>query len=170
MMMEKSDVNYLEALRIAIDLEKEGYRFYEMLLEKSNDGKVKDAFKYLADKEKEHIELFENLYHMSEDTPMSEEVFLNRSAGENLRKIAALEVFPIEEAEALTEKADEFDVLKIGMKVEERTIQFFSELIKEDKNEERRRTFEVLLMEEEEHLKTLKDVHESLGLILGGQA
>ena len=60
------DFSIVETLKIARKLEKEGIRFYETLLEKTQDPSVKEVCRYLLDEEKDHLRLFEKLLE-SED-------------------------------------------------------------------------------------------------------
>ncbi|MEE9585146.1 MAG: ferritin family protein, partial [Candidatus Brocadiales bacterium] len=52
-------INDDEALRIASNLEKEGYSFYSTAARKAKDSKSKLMFKQLAEAEEKHLSHFE---------------------------------------------------------------------------------------------------------------
>ncbi len=50
-----------ELVEIAIGIERNGAIFYDSLVNSTQDVMVRGAYKYLADKEREHIEVFHNM-------------------------------------------------------------------------------------------------------------
>ena len=44
-----------EIIEIAIEIEKNGVKFYQALMESAKTDRVKELFSYLADAEKQHI-------------------------------------------------------------------------------------------------------------------
>ncbi len=57
-----------DAVKVALDFEKEGYRFYEKAAEGAGEEKEKKLFEILTVEEKRHYELLENTYRFLEDT------------------------------------------------------------------------------------------------------
>lgn len=57
-----------EAVKIALDFEKEGYRFYEEAAREAAEDKEKKLFEVLAVEEKRHYELLENTHRFLENT------------------------------------------------------------------------------------------------------
>ena len=57
-----------EAVKIALDFEKEGYHFYEKAAMRATEDKEKKLFEALAVEEKRHYELLENTHRFLEDT------------------------------------------------------------------------------------------------------
>jgi len=58
----------LEALRVAMDMERAGEKFYEKSLAEAKTDKEKALFKRLIEEEKEHYAMFSNTYSHLSDT------------------------------------------------------------------------------------------------------
>jgi rubrerythrin len=58
----------LEAFRIALQMEKEGYDFYDKAVTLAGSEKEKDLFKRLAQEERQHYKIFENTLTYLKDT------------------------------------------------------------------------------------------------------
>jgi rubrerythrin len=69
-MMErvKATTDEMEAVRIALDFEKEGYEFYIKASEAAADEKEKKLFTRLSNEEKRHYHLLENTHRFLQDT------------------------------------------------------------------------------------------------------
>ncbi|HUW34343.1 MAG TPA: ferritin family protein [Planctomycetota bacterium] len=63
-----SDTDDVKALRIALDLEKEGYKFYGQAAANAANRNVTDVYKTLQKEENEHIEFLQNTLSFLEDT------------------------------------------------------------------------------------------------------
>ena len=57
-----------EAVKIALDFEKNGYHFYEKSASEAPEGKEKELFEVLAREEKQHYELLENTHRFLDNT------------------------------------------------------------------------------------------------------
>jgi len=58
----------LEAFKIAMEMEREGKKFYEQSLQAAKTDKEKALFKRLIEEEQQHYEMFENTYSHLSDT------------------------------------------------------------------------------------------------------
>jgi rubrerythrin len=58
----------LDAFRIAMEMEKEGGKFYQASLEAAKTDKEKALFKRLIEEERQHYEIFANTYSHLSDT------------------------------------------------------------------------------------------------------
>src|SRR3990167_726423 len=58
----------LEALRIAMDTEKEGYQLYQQLAQQATTSEEKVFFEFLVGEEKQHFQLLQNTYTYFSDT------------------------------------------------------------------------------------------------------
>lgn len=58
----------LEAFKIAMDMEREGKKFYQKSFETAKTEKEKALFKRLIEEEQQHYEMFENTYSHLSDT------------------------------------------------------------------------------------------------------
>jgi len=58
----------LDAFKIAMEMEKEGEKFYQKSLEEAKTDKEKALFKRLIEEERQHYEIFSNTYSHLSDT------------------------------------------------------------------------------------------------------
>jgi rubrerythrin len=58
----------LEALKVAMEMEREGEKFYQQSLAAATTEKEKALFRRLADEEKQHYAMFANTYNHLSDT------------------------------------------------------------------------------------------------------
>jgi rubrerythrin len=58
----------IEAVKIALDFEKEGYDFYEKAAREAEDEKEKRLFEVLTAEERKHYEILDNTYTFLKDT------------------------------------------------------------------------------------------------------
>ncbi|RMG03233.1 MAG: rubrerythrin [Nitrospirae bacterium] len=57
-----------EAIKIALDMETEGYKYYQEAAEKAEDPKEKTLFEVLSKEEERHYQILNNTYSFLEDT------------------------------------------------------------------------------------------------------
>ena len=50
-----------ELVNIAIGIEKRGIAFYDIMTKSTKNAATRDVFKYLANMEKEHAQIFQNM-------------------------------------------------------------------------------------------------------------
>jgi len=60
--MNIGNFNDIEALKIAINMEKEGLSFYTAMKENTRNAETKEIFSQLAEEEKDHLSTFQNIY------------------------------------------------------------------------------------------------------------
>jgi rubrerythrin len=141
------DFNTVEALKIARKLEKEGIRFYETLLEKTENPTVKEAFRYLRDEETDHLRLFEKLLEREDSDALDDD-------GEDMLDSIDDGVFALPQGE---DWAADFDTaLKLGIAVEKRSLAFYLEVVKYTESEEGKKTLKNIIAEERKHWEELK--------------
>ena len=61
-----------ELLDVAIGIERNGAAFYDSLVDSTRDGTVQSIYKHLADKEREHIKIFQNMLGSVSDYQLPE--------------------------------------------------------------------------------------------------
>ncbi|NJE10513.1 ferritin family protein [Thermococcus sp. MAR1] len=141
-------MNELEALALALEVEKAELKFYLNLAKKTKDEKAKKMFLFLAGEEAEHWEVFE-------------EKFL-----ESVVEKCQLPAINEELLEKLLVKAEnidsEVDAVKIGMEQEKLTWEFYEKAAREAEHEAVRRIFEELAKVEKAHYELLKAQYDSV--------
>lgn len=68
LMRLKATTDDIEVLRIAMNMEKEGYEYYKRLAGELKDEKLRNLFSILMAEEKKHYEMFSNTHAFITDT------------------------------------------------------------------------------------------------------
>ena len=139
----------LEALALALEVEKAEMKFYLNLARKTKDEKARKMFLFLAREEADHWEQFE-------------EKFV-----EKLIEKCELPAVNRELLESLLVKADErnlseVDAVRIGMEQEKLTWEFYEKAAREAEHDDVKRVFEELAKIEKAHYELLKAQYDSV--------
>jgi rubrerythrin len=163
-MSSKGDesVRVLEALLTGIEIESKGLKFYTNALKKVTDPKGKQTLKYLGDEEKDHLKFMTDLKNS----------FQKKGAGvKNIleKKIQAKskpKIFPKlgEFLEEVAEYRGDEKILEEAAEIEERSIQFYRDSAIGLKDEKNREIFNILIREEEGHLKLIEQMKDYMVL------
>lgn len=152
--------NDLEALKIAIDIEKRGERFYTIAANKLKDNGVRGMLMELAQQEREHADTFESLYNNAvRDKEKFDDTYLfEPEISAYLSAMVQTVVFPSDEEQDRIMKNinDIEDVLNLGIQAEKDSILFYTEMIMYSKLVEAKEAFRKLLKEEKKHLIDLR--------------
>lgn len=147
-----------EALRIASNLEREGYSFYTAAARGSKNPTTRQVFTDLAKAEKRHLELFEGLRaglpkKGGEPWWGEEDELVSRY----LSTLIDTGVFtqPEKKEKATQRRLSDSEALKMGIQTEKDSILFFTEASKLCKNPKGKRAFRTLIEEEKRHLSDL---------------
>jgi len=141
-------MNELEALALALEVEKAELKFYLNLAKKTRDERAKKMFLFLAGEEAEHWDQFEKLFLER----VTEKCQLPAVSEELLEKLLV-------KAENID---SEVDAVKIGMEQEKLTWEFYEKAAKEAEHENVRRVFEELAKIEKAHYELLKAQYDSV--------
>lgn len=146
-----------EALRVACNLEKEGFNFYINAAEKASNPKTRRMFHDLAAAEKKHLALFEDLRSglpkRGGEPWGDEDEVVNRY----IQMLIDTGVFtsPAKKEKALKKNLTEEEALKIGIQTEKDSILFFTEASKLCTNARGKKMFKSVIEEEKQHLTDL---------------
>lgn len=146
-------VNALEVLREAMNLEKEGIKFYSRASHSAKKEAAKSLFKQLADDELKHLEKLELVY---ENLSQNEEWLVLKDLLESGKgKGASPDIFDEDFDE---EEVDELSAIEMGIKAEEDSIKFYKTALKSCDvwGERGCEIFKWLVDFEKGHLSTLK--------------
>lgn len=147
-----------EILTMATELERRGIAFYEELEKKTSDEKGKGIFRFLADEERRHLEVFLGLLESVAETFLDTDEEASRYLGTVvesgvLRKVLGGEVHPgilgISEA------------LDIGIQVEKESILFYQGFLP-FVTPEKRKWVEEVVAEEKRHFIRLSALKEEI--------
>lgn len=150
-----------EIVEFAVQIEKNGRDFYRTLTKQSKNQQARDIFLYLAGEEEKHIVVFQKLldsvkkYEPSEAYPDEYFAYMVR--------LAKGYVFTKKNTGAVAAKNIQTDkgAVDIGVKFEKESILFF-ESMKKVIPEKEHNTLDVLIQQEQDHLKRLSDLKRTL--------
>ncbi len=159
----------VEALQLAIETEKKGYRFYRIAAESTSDPKGKEVFNQLAQDEIEHMGVFTTLYaSLTNDEPWL-------TYEEALAKFGEAEpdevIFPDEPIERQKD-FDDLRALEEALEFEKKAVHFYQEQVKKVTGETAKAFYEKLVEIEEGHVMVIQAEIDSLagaGFWLGYQ-
>ena len=163
----ETNLNDLEGLRIAMDIEGRGYHFYQGAYDRFKDAKVKAIFKMLRDEETVHLDTFTRYFEeigATKEAHETEYLFDPEVSG-YLTVLAENRVFPAQEdAAAVLERIDDpKGVLQLALEAEKNSVLFYAELAECSKFEKARIIFEKLKKEEQAHVVKITRQIQALG-------
>lgn len=150
-----------EILDIAVQIERNGHRFYTELQKRAEDPKVRKLAAYLADQELQHIEDFEALRERVGDFRPSWESYPGEYEA-YIRALVESHIFGDPAGKKfLDEAVGEEEALYIAMGFERDSILFYYEMSNLVPERERGIVKE-LVEQEKEHLRKLNDIRREL--------
>jgi rubrerythrin len=140
-------------LELAVEIERVGMKFYERLARKfEHSPEVARVFRGLAEDEKEHENTFENLLEQVGEVDPEAEREYHRS--DFLKAYARSEFFMSPELARVDEVETVADALRIGIKLELRTLLYYQGVRDEIGPSE---LLDAAIAEEKEHFMLLQD-------------
>ena len=121
-----------EAIKMAIQMEKDGYDFYKRAAAQTSSKMGETIFQTLANDELVHLETFQKIF---EDRVGKEEW---NSLVDSSKKYANLSVFPkdLKTTEGASPDTNELDALHMAMNSEKEAIDFYSGILENTKDVE----------------------------------
>lgn len=152
------DTIALQALRQAIRLEQDGYKFYTEAAERTVDRRGKEMFLSLADDEKLHLRIVQDQYEAL-------------SGGKGWVSFPeTMEVKPIDlekplfppEAEGIDPQASDTDALLFGLRIENESYELYRKAANETADPAGKRMYQLLASQERTHFDILMLNYEHL--------
>ncbi|UCG39414.1 MAG: ferritin family protein [bacterium] len=160
---------HVEALQIALDTEKKGYRFYKIAAMSSKDPKGREVFEHLAKDEIEHMGVFATLYEsLTNDEPWMTYEEAAARFGETPREEI---IFP-EVPEEPQEDFDDLKALEEALEFEKKAVRFYTERAAQAEDGKAEAFYRKLVEIEESHVMIIQAEIDSLsgtGIWLGYQ-
>lgn len=159
--MTQSTFRAGEVLEMAVQIERQGVKFYETSLKTELPEKIKQVFQFLLDQEHQHIQTFQEMRQDLSDHELPESY-----AGETesyMQSFVKDEVFksPNEVAEKATGITDAFEAIEYGLKIENRSIDFYQN-IKGVVPKSEREAIDGVIFQEEGHKKRLESLRKEM--------
>ncbi len=154
------DTSVKGMLRLAVEIEEKGERFYRSLAEHASDEELQELFLYLAVEEEKHKDIFNHMItcineaDFEEDYPEKHFDFLNDFAENSVFNLGGLEEKPAVER-------DFKSALNLALQRELESIAFYQEL-KDFIEEEQHHLIDKIIREERQHFSKLSQVKEIL--------
>jgi rubrerythrin len=117
-----------ELINIGIGIERNGAAFYESLADSTNDAGLGKIYTLLAVKEREHLEIFQNMLGASGDYQPPET--LTEEYGAYLRALVDSLIFPDDGAarDMAQNAGSDIEAIDIALRVEKDSILFYMEM------------------------------------------
>ena len=150
------DYSGFEVIRAAMEVEKNGHRFYAAMVEKAKSPLAREIFTWLAQDEVKHLHTLEALVPKFEEGAFwdNEEEFLPY-----LRRFSDQEIFPSPERliEVLQAEDSDLEALDLAIEAEEKFAEYFHTAARNARTEEGKEAFSWLAGEEDRHASILKE-------------
>jgi len=157
--MTEKRAAHVEALQIALDTEKMGYRFYRIAARSTLDPAGRMVFEQLAKDEIEHMGVFATLYSsLNNDEPW----MTYEEAVEKFGRTPAGEIIFPEESNEVLERFDDVEALKEALEFEKKAVQYYTEKAAEVDDDKAQSFYKSLVQIEEGHVKIIQAEIDSL--------
>jgi rubrerythrin len=148
--MEEMDVK--DAIKMAIQMEKDGYDFYQKAAAQTSSEMGRGIFESIAEDELAHLELFEKMF---EDKVGKNEW---TTIVESSKKYVDINVFPKDLAAGEGKEPDtnELDALRIAMDAEKEAIDYYTNIRDKTNNPEAIKIIDEIIEQEKNHYLILE--------------
>ena len=158
--MASARSEHLDILRNAIKMEEDGKRFFSEMAERARHPNARDMYASLVKQEQRHIEvLTEQLVRLE----AGREWVAPSSVRSGSAAVPKVSVFAKEERGGLTVDpgVGELDVIRLGMEIEKRSIEYYRRAGAEVSGAKARQVFNWLIGEEAGHLAILQAEYDN---------
>ena len=156
-----SDYSGFEVIRAAMEVEKNGHKFYSIMAEKAQSELAREIFSWLAQDEVQHLKTLEALVPKYVEGAFweNEDEFLPY-----LQRFRDKEIFPSSACldAALQEDDPDIKTLDLAIEAEERFAEYFHMAAKQARSTEGREAFHWLAKEEDRHAAILQERKEKI--------
>jgi len=141
-----------DAIKTAIQMEKDGYSFYEKAASQTSSDMGKTIFRSLAADELLHLEVFKKLF----DEKIGKEEWYDLVNTSN--KYSDIPIFPkdLKKIEGANPDTNEIDALRIAMDSEQRAIEYYTKIRENSSDEELIKIINEIISQEKNHYNILE--------------
>jgi len=155
--MSEASSNVAEAIKMAMQLEEEGYAFFKEAAEKTDNKLGKEMFESLAAAEMKHKETFRKMFDSMSNTEGW------RTVATELRSTTKVPVFSEAKGRMKAEREPgELEALRQAMEIERKAIDFFNDVKSRATDETAKEIFDKIRQEEEFHHALLQAQYDSV--------
>jgi rubrerythrin len=144
--------NVKDAIKTAIQMEKDGYSFYEKAAAQTSSDMGRSVFKSLAADELLHLEVFQKLF----DEKVGKDEWYNLVNTSS--KYTNIDIFPkdLQKIEGSNPDTNEIDALRIAMNSEQKAIDYYSKIQENISDEEVSKILDEIINQEKSHYNILE--------------
>jgi rubrerythrin len=144
--------NVKDAIKTAIQMEEDGYSFYQKAAAQTSSDMGKTVFKSLAADELLHLEVFEKLFN--EKVGKTEWHDLVNTS----KKYVDIPIFPkdLKKLEGANPDINEIDALHIAMDSEQKAIEYYTEIREKSSDDEVNKIIDEIINQEKNHYNILE--------------
>jgi rubrerythrin len=153
-----------ELINIAIGIERRGIAFYDVMTKSTDNAAARDVFQYLANMEREHIQIFQGMLAEA-DKYQIPETYTGEYAS-YLQALVDSAVFSDDMAtsEMATQADSDIEALELAIGAEKDSILFYYEM-KEIMPQRAQATVNKIITEEKSHLRQLSGLKKKLATL-----
>ena len=153
-----------ELINIAIGIERRGIAFYDIMAKSTENATTRDVFRYLADMERMHIQIFQGMLGEADKYQIPETY-----AGEYAAYLQALVDSAVFTDDAITSEmatrtSSDIEAMELAIGAEKDSILFYYEM-KEIMPQPAQLTVSRIITEEKSHLRQLSELKKKLAVI-----
>ena len=150
-----------ELINIAIGIEKRGVAFYDIMAKSSENATTRDIFQYLANMEREHIQIFQSMLTEADKYQIPETY--TEEYATYLQALVNSAVFTDDmvTSEMATQADSDIEALELAIGAEKDSILFYYEM-KDIMPKRAQPTVDKIITEEKLHLRQLSELKKSL--------
>ena len=151
----------VDAIRIILFIEKEGFGFYDKVSKNVSDRRVRDMFLRLAEEETDHIKTLQDKMRFLQPAIPGRGQTLGRIDNFLSEELKG-KIFPASEAETVQKFKSDVEALEFGIESEKRSINILSQFRENEKKIDVKTVFSHLIVEEKTHLALLEGLREKI--------
>jgi len=153
-----------ELINIAIDIERRGITFYDIMTKSTDNAAARDVFQHLANMEREHMQIFQGMLGKV-DKYQPTEIYPGEYAG-YVQSLVDSAVFTDDliTSEMATRTNSAVEALELAIEAEKDSILFYYEM-RDIMSKRAYSTINEIITEEKEHLRELSELKRKLAVI-----
>jgi len=150
-----------ELINIAIGIERRGIAFYDIMTRSTENAATRDVFQYLADMEREHIQIFQGMLAEADKYQIPETYAQEYAYYLQALVDSAIFTDDMVTSEMATQADSDIEALELAIGAEKDSILFYYEM-KEIMPQRARPTVDRIIAEEKSHLRQLSELKKKL--------
>lgn len=150
-----------ELVRVAIDIERRGIVFYDIMAQSTENVAAGKAFRYLADVERQHVQIFQDILTEINEYQISEREVEDHNA--YFKSLIENAIFTDDTitSEMATNAESDTAALELGICAEKDSILFYYEIL-ERMPQSVKATLDRIINEEKTHLRQLTELKKNI--------